>query len=481
MLNIGENLPKLSITPLVVIVTNIFLLCLQVEAASPDSVEDNFVTDIEGIQAPMLHPEYWKQKLRPMQSVILSKERIEKQNRHFIQSNEHMNALEDISPIVSKSKVLSMISAISKAAKDNRYFANGSLVSQKDYDRYTRLLNLSEIRESVPVRFGMVIKRTNMRSFPTNDAVFKNKDRYNLDRFQETALFPTEAVAIYHESADGKWFFVSSYNYNAWVLKSDIAIGKPAQIFNYKKNPNFLMITGDKVLTNYNPINNAISEIQLDMGIRINLVKKENIPTSIDGQNTYTSYVINLPTRTASGLLKFQPAMIARSKDVHLGYLPFTQENLIEQSFKFLGERYGWGHSFNARDCTGFVGDVYKSFGILMPRNSGQQAQSSQGQNIHFSHSANASEKLKSINALNVGDLIYIPGHVMMFLGRKDGEPYIIHDVSGLSYMKKDGSYYKSTLNGVSVTPLTSLQTSQETSYLDQIYNLKSLNPKTIK
>jgi cell wall-associated NlpC family hydrolase len=62
-------------------------------------------------------------------------------------------------------------------------------------------------------------------------------------------------------------------------------------------------------------------------------------------------------------------------RDTAPDYLPLTRANVIRQAFKFLGERYGWGHSFNARDCSGFTNDVYRSFGILMPPNSGAQVQ----------------------------------------------------------------------------------------------------------
>ncbi|MDQ7050028.1 MAG: NlpC/P60 family protein [Enterobacterales bacterium] len=211
------------------------------------------------------------------------------------------------------------------------------------------------------------------------------------------------------------------------------------------------------------------------MGVKLRLTQRQDIPSTIAGQNTYTSFVVDLPTRNKYGQLEFKQAMIQRNKDVHIGYLEYNRQNILDQSFKFLGERYGWGHSFNARDCTGFVGDVYKSFGILMPRNTGQQASSEQGYNIHFNKHTSKLEKLNQLEKLEVGDLIYIPGHVMMFLGLQNGKPYIIHDVSGLSYFKKNGEYYQSKLNGVSVTPLLPLQLNQETKYLDRIYNLKKI------
>jgi hypothetical protein len=76
---------------------------------------------------------------------------------------------------------------------------------------------------------------------------------------------------------------------------------------------------------------------------------------------------------------------------------------------------------------------------------------------------------------MEVGDLIYVPGHVLMSIGKVDGEPYVIHDVSVFRYTDENGEYYEGTLNGVSVTPLIPLYGSKESTYLELLYNIKSV------
>ena len=93
----------------------------------------------------------------------------------------------------------------------------------------------------------------------------------------------------------------------------------------------------------------------------------------VNGQHPYTAHVVELPMRAADGSLHFTPALLPRTADVAADYLPLTRANLLRQSFKFLGERYGWGHSYNARDCSGFVSEVYRSFGVQLPRNTRDQ------------------------------------------------------------------------------------------------------------
>ena len=125
--------------------------------------------------------------------------------------------------------------------------------------------------------------------------------------------------------------------------------------------------------------------------------------------------------RQADGRLAFVPALIPKVADVSPDYLPLTPANLLRQSFKFLGERYGWGHSFGTRDCSGFVSEVYRSMGVALPRNTSAQAVSPALNRLAFDATDGREKRLAALRDLHVGDLIYIPGHVMMVIG-KDGD-----------------------------------------------------------
>ena len=57
----------------------------------------------------------------------------------------------------------------------------------------------------------------------------------------------------------------------------------------------------------------------------------------------------------------------------------------------------------------------------------------------------------------DIGDLVFVPGHVMMIIGHIDGEPWVIHDTAGTYLRGEDGGVHRAALNGVVVTPLTPL------------------------
>ena len=56
-----------------------------------------------------------------------------------------------------------------------------------------------------------------------------------------------------------------------------------------------------------------------------------------------------------------------------------------------------------------------------------------------------------------------------MVIGREGGEPWVIHDVQGVSVRGPDGSLRRIPLNGVSVTPLLPLRFDAGHDYVDRL------------
>jgi hypothetical protein len=207
------------------------------------------------------------------------------------------------------------------------------------------------------------------------------------------------------------------------------------------------------------------------MGTRIPLADVA-ADAPVNGQHPYSSWILDLPIRSADGGLAFAPALLPKHVGSAADYLPLTRANLIRQAFKFLGERYGWGHAFNGRDCSGFVSEIYRSMGVQLPRNTGDQAVSPVFAQTRFTPADTRDARMAAVSALEVGDLIYIPGHVMMFVGRIDGQPYVIHDTSGGSYLGDGGQLRTMHLNGVSLTPLLPLRADSDHDYVDRITHI---------
>ena len=434
-------------------------------------------TGVIGVDTSQLTPGYWVDRQRSADRVILDRGQIALQNRKLQETDPSMHDIEGLPVEIDGAQVREWIEDLSTRPDKPRYDVHGKQVPAKTLDGLVDALDLEAIPETQPTRYGLVVHRADLRTFPTTLRVFSSDDETDIDRFQESALFPGTPVAVVHESRDGEWWFVVGERYAAWIEKQYVATGSKTQVFGYTRKVPYLVVTGATVRTTFTPDLPAVSGLQLDMGIRVPVLRDWPGTKVVNGQAPYASHVIELPVRNDDGSLRIVPALLPRTADVSADYLPLTRANLIRQAFKFLGERYGWGHSYGTRDCSGFVSEIYRSFGVQLPRNTSDQSVSPALNRLAFDAGDNRDKRMDAAAELQVGDLVYIPGHVMMVIGHDNGMPYVIHDTNGGSWLGADGKLVRGHLNGVSVTPLTPLRFNVSQTYVDRMTNIQRIRP----
>lgn len=433
--------------------------------------------DIPFLQPAQLAPDYWLARTDAPDQILRTPAQIAATNAQLLQTLPDMLDLATAPDAYPPEQLLALIRQSSARPQTARFYADGRQLTPADFDRYQRNMALDQIVAVAAVSYALVTSRGIVRAFPTTDRVFNQGMDTDIDRFQETAVFPGQPLQVLHYSQDRLWAYVRHYHYSGWLQVKHLALTDKQTALRFADQPDFLLVTGARALTNYTAEQPEVSEVVLDMGVRLPLLKQ--FPALVHDQNPAFSYVVQLPVRRSDGTLQLMPALIGRNQDVRTGYLPLTRANIIRQAFKFLGERYGWGHDYNARDCSGFIGEVFKTFGVLLPRNTSSLGKQRFAAEIQLD-AANTTEISEALNKTDTGDFLLIPGHVMMVLGRNDKqELYVIHSVNGLSYFQDNGQYYQSKLNGVSITPLSPLQLNPQTSYLQAIYNIKSLTRET--
>lgn len=445
----------------------------EAKAFSPTTVP---ASGVIGIQETYLAADFWVARLAHPDRLLLDAAAIAAQNARLMRIDDSMHDLRALPATLDREQVSNWIQSLSTRPAKPLFDADGAPVPASTLDSLVDNLDLAAIPERQATRYGLVVRRAALRSFPTTLRVFSSQGDTDIDRFQETALFPGTPVVIVHQSLDEHWLFVVSPRYAAWVQAQDIAEGTQAQVLGYAGKTPYRIVTGAKVRTVFTREQPQVSELQLDMGTRIPLADWP-ADQPVNGQLPYTSHVIELPIRGDGGKLQLVPALLQKNTDTANDYLPLTRANIIRQAFKFLGERYGWGHAYNGRDCSGFVSDIYASMGVQLPRNTGDQAVSPALNRVVFNAADGRDKRMAAVAALQVGDLVYIPAHVMMVIGRIDGVPYVIHDTSGGSYLGTDGHLHAMRLNAVSVTPLTPLRFDATRDYIDSITNIVRIRP----
>ncbi|NYZ63986.1 SH3 domain-containing protein [Luteimonas deserti] len=428
------------------------------------------IDGIPGLREAMLDAGFWIDRLEGPDTPILDRAGVAALNLRTRTLDRAILSPLALPDRIDRERVRAWIDGVSRRPTVRRYTREGSL-PERDLDALVEALALDRLPAHVTTRFGLVTRRADLRAFPTALRVFSAPDDTDIDRFQEDALFPGAPVAVLHASRDGAWLFVVSERYAAWVSRDAVAIGPREQVADYvARADDGLVVTGASVLTVYTPEHPAVSAVQLEMGVRVPHLAWPATAV-VNGQTAAFGHVIELPVRDAAGALAFAPALVPRSADVATDVLPLTRATLVRQGFKFLGERYGWGHSYNARDCSGFVSEVYRSAGVLLPRNTGAQAVSPAFDRVEMPAAMSREARLGLLRAADAGDLVFVPGHVMMVIGHVDGEPWVIHDTAGMSVRDDEGDVVRVPFNGVVVTPLTPMRSGDD-ALIDHVTSL---------
>ncbi|BCT93241.1 hypothetical protein LYSHEL_22640 [Lysobacter helvus] len=423
---------------------------------------------VPGVTDAQLDPAFWVARMgADADRVLLDANAIAAANARMQATDPSLYDLSALPASVTKAQANEWITDLSSRPSKPLYDEQHRAIPAATIDGLVDALALDKLADA-PLTWALVVQRASLRTFPSNLRAFTSDDDTDIDRFQESGVFPGTPVAIVHTSRDGQWAFVVSQRYRAWIERKFLATGPRDNVLAYATKSPYRLVTGAKIRTVYTPELPKASEVLLEMGTRLPLADaKPDVP--VNGQHPYTSHIVSLPIRGDDGTLQLAPALVPKIADTQAAPLPLTRANIVRQGFKFLGERYGWGHDYGDRDCSGFVSEVYASLGILLPRNTSDQARSPALRKTRFDDTSTRAQRDTAVAALDVGDLVYIPGHVMMVIGRIDGQPYVIHDTNGGSILGPDGKRFSLHLNAVSVTPLLPLMYDQDHRYVDRM------------
>lgn len=340
--------------------------------------------------------------------------------------------------------------------KQNLYLEDGQKAHEKFFDAIRKNMNLDAIPEAGKVKFGLIVHYADQRVFPTDKGLNAIAGDIDFDELQNSALDIGTPVSILHESLDGQWFYGESPLTAGWVRKENIAIGNVSAVKYHFFSNNFVIISEPKAEIFLNPDLTDYYDYVL-MGVKLPLVKANE-----------TMIEILLPIRRDDGSLELREGYLQK-QDVHVGYLPYTARNIMNQAFKLLNTPYGWGGMYGEQDCSRFLQEVFSTVGIILPRNSSEQAKV--GIRLgDFTGDTTEKEKLNVLGQRAVEGITILPmkGHIMLYLGMVDSRPYAIHATWGYRENVKGADIVR-VLNRVVVSDLSLGEGSKKGSLLKRV------------
>ncbi|MBQ3834742.1 MAG: SH3 domain-containing protein [Elusimicrobia bacterium] len=386
---------------------------------------------------------YWISKIKDPDKIVLSKKAIADFNFKNSQVAKGITDLEKYPQVISKEILQKTFNDTLEWYKNRNYFKeNGEIISPNFYITLVSKINLNK-NKLIKIRYAITTHYNDVRIFPTKEKVLSGSASKDIDRLQEESIDMGTPILVLCQTKDKVWSYVVTKTEEGWIETKNLAFTNRNYFVNWLKAKDFVVVTEEKAdIFKDKKVLDFVDYVR--MGSKFPYYPEEKYKNS---------YVIKIPTRDKNGFLKFSKAFINK-KDVHIGYMDYTQRYVLKLAFKYLNEPYGWGGSGGEQDCSGYLSQIFNCFGITLPETSTQKIKC--GKVISFQKTDTNELKTASIIKKGVAGIsfIYLPGHIMLYLGKENGVPYIIHAIWGVTSYDSQNNRTVNYINKVIVSDL---------------------------
>ena len=301
-------------------------------------------------------------------------------------------------------------------SKMDVYAENYRKINKKWFKDVIELSNMKKF-DTKRLR-AITVRNANLRLFPSNSPIFKDFKKagegYPFDYNQNSSVNLNSPLYISHYSKDKAWAFVSASFASGWMMVRDIAVVSKDVIDKFKNEHKYYVAIKD------------------DFPIYKSGVFKDYIKLGTIFPLRHKKMAMVIRDNTGKGYL----SRIDTNKNIVPFPIKFNKKNLNNVINQLIDKPYGWGGFLGNRDCSLLTKDALTPFGFPMKRNS--YAQLKNGKYISFKGKTNNQKKeyIKK-HAIPFLSLIYIKGHIALYLGVRYNEPIIFHNFWGVKTLKE--------------------------------------------
>ncbi|MCR4807591.1 MAG: SH3 domain-containing protein [Lachnospiraceae bacterium] len=416
----------------------IIALTLTISLILPTNVFGTVKT-MPDVSDEMLDPGYWLKDLEGADDVLADADEIKKLNESYMscsdcKMNDLMQAGETFDgETANLNRWKSALTELARFLDGGHYDDAENPITGKYVMAILNNLDDPWASGEEETRYGICVHRSDVRAYPTDLIIADDPGDNDFDNVQLSGVRVGEPVTVQGISADGSYYFCCTSCVSGWIPVEDVALcrGRDEWLnaWNFK-DEDIVVVTAGKIRLEESNVNPELSELMLTMGT----VLKKVDPSEYDGaavnRSIYYNYPVWIPVRNEEGMYERRQALVSMHHEISEGYMPLTTGNIIKQAYEKLGDTYGWGAMLSSADCSSYVRDVYKCFGLELPRNTTwQSAMPVEKYDLSI---ATDDDKREFFDNLVPGAILFFKGHEMLYLGHKDDKYYVISASSSM-------------------------------------------------
>lgn len=263
---------------------------------------------------------------------------------------------------------------------------------------------------------GITVRLTNIRVVPTARPRYIDPNKpgkgFPFDEFQLSSVPLGFPLMVFHKSRDGEWLYVDTPLVSGWIAASDVAFVDEKTQDTWRDAKQVAFLRENVPLQGENGVHLA----------------EASIGTVLPFHSSGSKITVLVPTRSFQGNVLPVEASVANNAAA-LMPLTLTPRHMAMLGNRVMGQSYGWGGLFGDRDCSGMMRDLFITFGVWLPRNSASQAKTGQVISLETGRSKEAIILEQGVPFLS---LLWLPGHIGLYVGQHKGEPAFFHNIWGL-------------------------------------------------
>lgn len=298
-----------------------------------------------------------------------------------------------------------------------------------------------------------VARETQLWCVPSTEGLYTTPIDRAFDRNRCASLHPGEYVRALRRTPDGEWTYVNAGHSVGWIHAASQLL-EPAvsdEAARARLDMRRIYLTADYE--------------DLRLGSVLPLVRpfmrRDDVPVTV-----------LVPGLTG-------PTERTLPPDAPVSDHPWelTRRRIFEQAFSQLNQPYGWGGRDGYRDCSSYLLDLFALFDVRLARNSAVQAELGT-RSVDLSQLDESAKRAAIRSAAQTGVvLLYMPGHIMLYLGEDGGEDYGISALSEYLVPCPGGPDTIYKLDKVAVTTLELGRGSERRAFIERINRMAVFGP----
>jgi cell wall-associated NlpC family hydrolase len=264
---------------------------------------------------------------------------------------------------------------------------------------------------------GITLRHTNLRAMPTGMPFYLNPDTpgegFPFDYFQHSSVPVATPVFICHAAGDGQWLLVETAVSAGWLPAQDVA----------EVDENFMQTWQSRPLA-------ALVRDKVPLGAGLEHIGALLPLAQAGPQGRGHALSVYYPVREGNGKAGIR-SITLRPEDAVAVPLMLTPAEVSRVGNEMMGQAYGWGGLAQRRDCSALTRDLFAPFGVWLPRNSSRQAR--MGSPVSLAGISNEEKEARILSqATPFLSLIWLPGHIGLYIGQYQGKALMFHNMWGL-------------------------------------------------